>query len=105
MALIGVSTPPIGKLMHDFSCRNPDDIINDVLRKRVSYLKNTEGGREQVCQIMENRITEEKIMLAKRALETGKYTNEEMLLLSPYFQAKIDLRAKRERKAASRLID
>ena len=28
-------------------------------------LKETEGGREEVCQLMEDRITEEKIEMAK----------------------------------------
>ena len=35
---------PIGQLMHDFSCKNPSDIINPVLRERVGYLKG-----ERVC--------------------------------------------------------
>lgn len=72
---------PIGQLIHDFSCKDPNDIMNKVLRDRVSFLKNTEGGRDRVCQIMEKRIDEEKIELAKRALETGKYTPEEVSFL------------------------
>ncbi len=71
----------IGQLIHDFSCKDPNDIMNKVLRDRVSFLKNTEGGRDRVCQIMEKRIDEEKIELAKRALETGKYTPEEVSFL------------------------
>lgn len=62
---------PIGELMHDFFCVDPDEIINPVLRKRVKYLKETEGGREEVCEIMENRINEEKIELAKEAIKEG----------------------------------
>ena len=69
---------PIGKLMHDFACKNPDDILNPILKNRVRILKETEGGREEVCQIMENRINEEKIELAKEAIAKGELTLEQI---------------------------
>lgn len=72
---------PIGQLMHDFSCKNADDILSPILRERVRVLKETEGGRQEVCQIMEKRIDEEKILLAKKALETGKYSESEVAAL------------------------
>ena len=53
---------PIGELMHDFFCVNPDDIIKK------------EGGRVKMCEIMENRINEEKIELAKEAIKEGDLT-------------------------------
>jgi len=52
-----------------FFCDKADDIINPILRKRVKYLKETEGGNEEMCEIMENRINEEKIELAKEAIK------------------------------------
>ena len=69
---------PIGRLMHDFFCVRAGDILNPLLRERVYYLKETEGGREEVCQIMEKRITEEKIALAKKAIARGKHSLEEI---------------------------
>lgn len=69
---------PIGKLMHDFSCSKADDILNPILRERVRTLKETERGREEVCKIMENRITEEKIELAKNAIKSGELTLEQI---------------------------
>ena len=68
----------IGQLMHDFSCVDASEIINPLLRERVHYLKETEGGREEMCQIMENRINEEKIELAKKAIARGKLSLEEI---------------------------
>lgn len=65
---------PIGALMHDFSCQNASDIINPILRDRVRALKETERGREEVCQIMESRITEEKIEMAKAEIAYGELT-------------------------------
>ena len=69
---------PIGQLMHDFSCVNSDDIINPLLRERVKYLKETDGGREKMCELMENWINEEKIELAKKALAKGDLTIEQI---------------------------
>lgn len=63
---------PIGQLMHDFFCVNADEILNPLLKERVKYLKETEGGRNEMCQIMENRVNEEKIELAKQAIHRGK---------------------------------
>ena len=65
---------PIGKLMHDFFCVNADDILNPLLKDRVKYLKETEGGRNEMCEIMENRINEEKVELAKKAIALGELT-------------------------------
>lgn len=69
---------PIGKLMHDFFCVNADEILNPLLKDRVKYLKETEGGRKEMCEIMENlmesRIKEEKIALAKKEIALGELT-------------------------------
>jgi len=67
--------------MHDFSCKKAEDILSPILRERVRVLKETEGGRQEVCQIMEKRIDEEKIELAKKAIETGKYSASEVATL------------------------
>ena len=69
---------PIGQLMHDFSCKKAEDILSPILRERVRVLKETEGGRQEVCQIMENRINEEKIELAKDAIKKGSLTLEQI---------------------------
>ena len=48
----------IGKLMHDFSCSDPDDMINKELADRTRYFKETEEGVEAVCKVMEDMRTE-----------------------------------------------
>lgn len=60
--------------MHDFFCTKPEDIITPLLRERVYYLKKTEGGQKEMCQIMENRVLQEKIEQAKKIIRTGKYS-------------------------------
>lgn len=69
---------PIGQLMHDYSCVESSEIINPLLRERVHYLKETERRSRKMCQIMENRINEEKIELAKKAIARGKLSLEEI---------------------------
>ena len=63
---------PIGRLMHDFYCTKSEDILYPVLRERVSHLKDTEGGRAEMCRIMDNIVTEEKIELAKNEIAYGE---------------------------------
>lgn len=40
-----------GQLMRDLKAKNPDDIVNPILRKRVEYFKKGKG-KEIMCQIM-----------------------------------------------------
>ena len=67
--------------MHDFSCVNPSDMINEVLRDRVKELKKTSEGEGTMCAVMEDRIKEEKIDLAEEALAYGKYSHAEIAAL------------------------
>lgn len=45
---------PIGKLMHDFSCIDPDHMNYKLLADRVRYFKRTEKGVRSMCKIMED---------------------------------------------------
>lgn len=97
------STTELGKLMHDFSCTNADDMYYDVLAKRVKYFKEDERGVEAMCKVMEdmrdqakdevridNAITmlkdglsEEKVaQYSGLSLEKVKKIAEEMLIMA-----------------------
>lgn len=39
--------------MHDFSCKNPEDMYYDVLAQRATYFKKTQKGREEMSEVME----------------------------------------------------
>ena len=43
----------LGKLMHDFFCRNAEDMNYKILAERVNYFKNEVGGVDNMCQISE----------------------------------------------------
>lgn len=72
-----ISTP-IGRLMHDFMCENAEDIISPLLRVRVDQLKNTERGQSEMCKIMEEFVTEEKIDMARAAIAERELTPEQI---------------------------
>ena len=44
---------PVGRLMHDFFCTCAEDMLNPLLAEEVRYLKETEGGHEQMSRIFE----------------------------------------------------
>lgn len=49
---------PVGSLMHDFNCKEAKDIVNPLLAEEVRYLKETEGGRSQMCKLLEEMRNE-----------------------------------------------
>lgn len=49
---------PIGILMHDFSCTDPDDIQYKTLAERVRYFKEDEKGVAAMCKAMEDMRNE-----------------------------------------------
>ncbi len=50
----------IGKLMHDFSCNNPDDMKLGLLAEKTRYFKKNEKGVKRMCKIMEDFAAEER---------------------------------------------
>jgi predicted transposase/invertase (TIGR01784 family) len=44
----------LGKLMHDFSCKNADDMHYKILSERVRYFKEDEEGITDMCKAMED---------------------------------------------------
>ena len=65
---------PLGILMHDFSCTDPNDITYEVLAERVRYFKEDEEGVAAMCKAMED-------MRNEAALEKAKKTALNMLML------------------------
>ena len=68
---------PLGKLMHDMLCNDPDEMYYEVLRKRVSYFKIQEGGKRTMCEALEELITEAKKEGEDIGEKRGKLIGEE----------------------------
>ena len=64
----------IGRLMHDFACTQARDILNPVLRERVRYLKESEGGTTEMCDLVEEyaekKAIRKQLEIAKDLIET-----------------------------------
>ncbi|MCM1134347.1 MAG: PD-(D/E)XK nuclease family transposase [Clostridium sp.] len=73
---------PIGKLMHDFSCTNADDMYYGTLADRVRFFKESKEGIEIMCRAMEDMrnqtLKEGAIISAKRMLTDGILTLEKI---------------------------
>ena len=72
----------LGLLMHDFFCKNPDDMHYKILADRVRYFKETEEGVSAMCKIIEDMCNEVELKKAQnvaiRMLKKGKLTNEDI---------------------------
>ena len=77
---------PLGILMHDFSCTDPDDITYEVLAERVRYFKEDEEGVAAMCKAMEDMRTEavmdDRKDTACRLLKKGGMSLEEVAEIS-----------------------
>lgn len=51
---------PLGKLMHDFSCKNPNEMYYDEIAQKTRYFKEDEKGVAGMCKIMEELKEEGK---------------------------------------------
>lgn len=73
---------PIGKLMYDFSCSNPDDMYYSLLAKQVRYYKEDEKGIADMSKGMEDWIDEfideEKREMVVKMKKSGKLSNEDI---------------------------
>ena len=91
----------IGDLMHDFFSQGADEMRNSVLAEGVRFFKNTEEGHKELFGIDEairaegERIgeargrAEEKNSLAKRMLELGSYTMNQITELTGLSQREL----------------
>lgn len=73
---------PLGKLMYDLGCTNPDDMNYKELAERARYFKIDKEGKRAMSKIVEDivekEMREERIEFAKNLLNNGKLTLEEI---------------------------
>lgn len=85
---------PLGRLMHDFSCKNADDMHYAVLADRVRFFKESKEGVAAMSRVMEEICLKEREegriegreenmrTVAQRMIALGKYALEEISALS-----------------------
>ena len=76
---------PLGELMHDFCCNDPDDMKNEMLAEASRYYKENPKGVEIMCKVIEEmrEEVEERTMLnaIKNIMEGLKYTAQQAMEL------------------------
>lgn len=92
---------PIGKLMHDFSCKNPGDMYYKSLAEQVRYYKEDAKGVEAMCRIVEDIIDSEKKEIALEFLKLNKLSLEEIAKCSKLSLEEVEKIAKDEGILAS----
>lgn len=74
------SESPLGRLMHDFFCSDPNDMYSDVLAERVRFFKEDEKGVAAMCKVMEE-IHNDSISIGEtRGAETERLKNIKSLI-------------------------
>ena len=76
----------LGKLMHDFSCTDPNQMNYPVLAQRVRYFKEDTKGVTNMCRAIEEMREEtareathaKAVAVAQKMLNTGKMSYEEI---------------------------
>ena len=75
-------TSDLAKLIHDFKCKKADDMLLYPFAERVRFLKETPKGVERMCKIMEEReeerVKNERIIIAANLLKIGTISREEI---------------------------
>lgn len=77
----------IGRLMHDFSCTNPNDMNYKELAKKARYFKEEKEGVASMSQILEdmrNEVAKETAKAtAERMIKIGKMSLDEIATYVP----------------------
>ena len=89
---------PLGRLMHDFFCTNPDDMHYAPLRERARYFKEDEKGVMMMSsaseELREEGRNKEREAVAERLLKKGKMSYEEIAEISSLTLEKVMTLAK-----------
>ncbi len=101
---------PIGRLMHDFSCTDSSGIINPLLKERIKYLKEEEGGHRSMCKLMDDLINDvvtdavkdRNLDMAKDLIALGKLSLEDISKASKLPLSTVEELAASMKKAPAR---
>ena len=67
----------VGRLMHDFFCKDPKDMHNAVLARNVKRYKTEKKGVVTMCRVSEKIQNKEKAEDVKNLMETTGWSFEQ----------------------------
>ena len=62
---------PLGQMLHDFLCTNPQEMLCEELAKAADYLKNDDKGVSEMCEVMEKLINVDRRNAILELLNAG----------------------------------
>jgi hypothetical protein len=68
----------LGKLIHDFNCKDANDMYYPILADRVRYYKEDEKGIGEMCKIIEDIVKEDRKEVAITLIKIDKLSLEEI---------------------------
>ncbi len=77
----------LGRLMHDFHCKNVGDMTPSVLAERAYYFKENEEGSRSMCRAMEELILDEHKKIALEMLRNKEMSCEKIAM---YFNLSLE---------------
>lgn len=92
----------LGKLMHDFHCMDPEQMVYPFLQEKTRYLKQDTKGVTHMCKIMEEIKAEgyaEGLEDAKEQIAEAKEQAAEAIKRAAEIEAKAEAKAKAEAEA------
>lgn len=73
---------PLGKLMHDFNCADPEEMYYAEFKERAWYFKKAEGGVSIMCKEMEEIIIKAKTEVVESELKKINVIMEQLSAFS-----------------------
>ena len=62
----------VERLMHDFRCTEPEDMNYDFLRRPVEYYKRDRKGRNDMCDVIQKIVNEERVSAKAEGVAEGR---------------------------------
>jgi hypothetical protein len=91
---------PVGKLMHDFRCTSAEEMFYPVLAERVRYFKESGGGTQSMCKLLEDvrkeAAEERNKEFAQALLEMGTMSVEQIAKLSKLPLEEVEILAQQQ---------
>lgn len=74
----------VGKLMHDFGCKESKDIYYPELAEGVKHFKEEEGGRKVMCEAVEKyadkKMLDKQVEMVKNLMDSMKLSAERAMI-------------------------
>lgn len=96
---------PLGKLMHDFSCKNPNDMNYQIIADKTRYFKENEEGVNSMCKIVEDLCNQEREEERENGIKVLIETLKDMDISSDIILKKLQQKYDLKEKEAKEYIE